>query len=231
MQQFSPISSIEDKPQKAVVVILAAGESRRFDGIKQLAMLDKNRLMLGQTLDALKQMQNMIVQQCKTDDALPVNLAHIALVLGGHHQQIMSNPLLMSSFQQVEVIHNHQWQQGLSSSIHSAVHFAQNQQADALMLVLADQVALKSNDYLAIWQAFIDGGQTTGAFYQQDVGVPAIFLKDDFKPLLALTGDVGAKKILKTRLQSNSLVCVDLAQASIDIDTQADLTVWLANKE
>lgn len=231
MQPIQAISSIKDRPQKLVAVILAAGGSRRFDGIKQLAALGTKQPMLAQTLNVVKQVQNMIHQQCETDETKQSNLTKIAVVLGGHQQQILSNPLLLPSLEHVDVIHNHQWQQGLSTSIHRAVNFAQSQQADGLMLLLADQVALNVEDYLAIWQAFIDNCQTTCAFYQQDVGVPAIFLKEDFQPLLALIGDAGAKKILRIRQQSTRLVCVDLPQASIDIDTQADLTMWLANKD
>ncbi|MCW3173887.1 nucleotidyltransferase family protein [Shewanella subflava] len=231
MKSNQALLSIDNPHKKLVAVILAAGESRRFGGIKQLAALGASQLMLAHTLDAVKQMQSMIHQQCAADESLHIIQTKIALVLGRHQQQITSHPSLMTPLKGVDVIHNHQWQQGLSSSVHCAVHFAQSEQADALMLVLADQVAVKSDDYLAIWQTFIDKKQTTCAFYQQDVGVPAIFLKDDFKPLLALTGDVGAKKILRSKQQTNRLVCVDLPQASIDIDTQADLTMWLANKE
>ncbi|UJF20459.1 nucleotidyltransferase family protein [Shewanella sp. OMA3-2] len=233
----------DDKP--IVAVILAAGGSSRFEGVKQIAQLNVNHSILASTIEVIKTVQlrfnqsavnlvddnHHLLEQANIATLSALTLAKVAVVLGANQQQIMTDELSSIMLEQVEVVVNHQWQQGLATSIHSAVHYALEQQACGLMLILADQVALTADHYLTLLQSFVTQNQTTSAFYQQSVGVPAIFLAQDFEQLLALTGDSGAKKILKKRQQSHRLVCIDLPQASIDIDTRADLTRFLATQE
>lgn len=222
-----------------VAVILAAGSSSRFEGVKQTAQLNAGHSILASTIEAVNAAQQAFNQvdfnQNRPEQAniirqTTLTLAKVAVVLGANQQQILDDKLSSIMLNQVDLVVNQQWQQGLSTSIHSAVRYALEQQACGLMLILADQVALTRQHYLTLLQSFAMHSQTTCAFYQQSVGVPAIFLPDDFELLLGLTGDSGAKKILKEQ-QFQRLVCIDLPQASIDIDTRADLTRWLANKE
>ncbi|WP_434931700.1 nucleotidyltransferase family protein [Shewanella sp. HL-SH5] len=223
-----------------VAVILAAGSSSRFEGVKQIAQINASHSILVSTIEAVNAAQQAFnhvdvnrnsAEQANIIRQSAFTLAKVAVVLGANQQQIMDDKLSSMMINQVEVVVNQQWQQGLSTSIHSAVHYALEQQACGLMLILADQVALTRQHYLTLLQSFAMHNQTVCAFYQQSVGVPAIFLPDDFELLLGLTGDSGAKKILKKRQQSHRLVAIDLPQASIDIDTRADLSRFLANKE
>lgn len=216
--------------KKLVTVILAAGASRRFNGIKQLAQLTESQYLLAQTISQLNLTIQHYVEKVPLND---IEFVASAVVLGANQSQIakqlVSSPKELLTM--VDIIDNPNWAQGLSSSIHRAVDFAMLHQADGLLIALGDQVAITALDFTQLIQQWDRTRQTTCAFYQQDIGVPAIFLADDFDALRELDGDSGAKKVLKQRQNANSLTQVELTHAAIDIDTPADLSWWLANKE
>ncbi|MEZ9237485.1 nucleotidyltransferase family protein [Shewanella sp. 10N.286.52.A9] len=210
---------------KITTVMLAAGQSSRFDGAKLAALVSgpevndpdvqaKNQSLLAHSLDELTQ----ATEQMGMDK--PV------VMLGGHKDTLL--PLLPSN---TEYLVNPDWQTGIGSSVAMAAEYAQAQHADALLLSLADQVAITQQHYMSLFRVFCLFGQTTAAYYQQNPGVPAIFLSEDFQQLQQLPGDAGAKKLLLQHLSNQSLAVLPLEQAAIDIDTKADLNWWLANKE
>jgi len=199
---------------KIVTVILAAGASRRFNGAKIVAKVQGEQSLLAHCLQTL----DSVTQAAGIDPAV--------VVLGAHQ----TDDVLAITAQHQRLI-NDQWQQGLSSSVKLAGRYAQHQQADALLMVLADQVALQSHDYLQLIQAYMHNNLTSSAFYRQSVGVPAIFLAKDINALLSIDGDKGAKSILKQHDKNNSLNIIHMEQAQFDIDTPADLARWLTNKE
>ncbi|MGZ9898658.1 nucleotidyltransferase family protein [Shewanella gaetbuli] len=209
---------------RLAIVVLAAGRSSRFNGIKQLASLTSQHSLLSHTLTIIKTVQ----QQAD------FNIPHSGVIVGANKHKIIAHITELERTDNrnpVDVVVNEQWHQGLSHSVHCAVSFAIQKQCSALMLVLADQIALTHEDFLALLKAFQQNGQTCCAEYEQQLGVPAIFTQQDYSALLALKGDSGAKKILIQKQQINTLNKVALPYAGIDIDTKADLQLWQANKE
>ena len=210
---------------KVVTVMLAAGQSSRFDGAKLGAIVSgpavndpdihaTNQSLLAHCLGEL------------TNATEQMGLDKPCLILGGHKETL--TPLIPHD---THIQINHDWQSGMASSVALAARYAQTQNADALLLTLADQVAINQQHYMSLFRVFCLFGQTTAAYYQQNPGVPAVFLAEDFDALQQLSGDAGAKKILKQHLSNQSLAVFPLEQAAIDIDTKADLIWWLANKE
>ncbi|WP_227006649.1 nucleotidyltransferase family protein [Shewanella donghaensis] len=202
---------------KVVSVMLAAGGSRRFDGTKLAAKL-------GHKTHAQSIIQHTF--STLTEATTQLDIAPPVVVLGGHKNRLM--PLLPKD---TLVLENNDWSTGLASSVAMAAYYAHSQHADAMLLTLADQVAISYLHYLSLYRIYCQFGKTTAAYYQQSFGVPAIFLAKDFKALQQLKGDSGAKKILKQHSNNQQLVVFPLEQAAIDIDTKADLSLWLANKE
>lgn len=202
---------------KVVAVMLAAGGSTRFDGTKLAATLGSDN----NTKSIIKHTLSILIEA-----TIQAGIAPPIVVLGGYREVL--TPLLPANTQ---VLENKDWSSGLASSVSIAARYAQSQQADALLLTLADQVAISYPHYLSLYRIFCLFGKTTAAFYQQSPGVPAIFLASDFEALQQLEGDSGAKKILKRHASNQQLAVFPLEQAAIDIDTKADLSLWLANKE
>ena len=91
----------------------------------------------------------------------------------------------------------------------------------AVIVSLADQPLIKSKHFDKFIETF---SRTTkpiiASFYNETVGVPALFAKDIFPVLLNLEGDKGAKAVLKKHPESVEVFF--LPEAEIDIDTQAD---------
>ena len=193
-------------------LILAAGEGRRFgDELKQLARVN------GQTL----------LQRC-VDVAVSLTPNQVSVVVGYQHQLL--SPLLAH----VNVIVNSNWSKGIGSSIACGVS-ALPVSASAVLIILCDQAALGVADYHLLQGCFLAVSEQSEshnipivcASYGDQLGVPAIFPKRFFPQLMALSGDVGAKKIL----YGNSVKTVQLLMASIDIDTQENLKDFIANQD
>ena len=180
------------KAPKVVSVMLAAGQSARFDGAKLAATVSgpkvndpdpnaENHSLLTHSLLSLSQAAEQI------------DIGKPCVILGGHIDVL--SPLIPIN---TPILINSDWQSGIASSVAMAAKYAQAEKADALLLTLADQVAISRLHYLSLYRLFCLFGQTTAAYYQQNPGVPAIFRAEDFDALQQLAGDSGAKKILKT---------------------------------
>jgi molybdenum cofactor cytidylyltransferase len=195
---------------KIITVILAAGASSRFNGAKIVAKVQGEQSLLEYSLKTLDHVTQT------------AGIAPAVVMLGAHQ----TDEVLAITAKHHRLI-NHDWHLGLSSSVKLAARYAQSQQADALLIVLADQVALQGDDYLQLIQAYRHNNLTSSAFYRHSVGVPAIFLAKDINALLSIDGDKGAKSILKQHDKNNSLNIVHMEQAQFDIDTPADLARWL----
>ena len=193
-----------------VTVILAAGASSRFNGSKITAKVQGDQSLLAHSITTLNQVTTA------------AGLSAPAVVLGAH-----INDEIMAITSTSHRIINHDWQHGLSSSVKYAAQYAIEHHAEALLLVLADQVAITPENYTRLIDVYSHNGLCSCAFYQQNVGVPAIFLAEDFASLMLIEGDKGAKSILKRHEKNNSLNILIMEQAHFDIDTQADLTRWL----
>ena len=185
-------------------VVLAAGKSQRFAGIKQLAEFN------GQTL--IQHTLNQFIQQ---QDLLP-GLGDLTVVVGANHELISEHirPPARSYYAP-------NWAQGMGCSLADAVRQLPDS-CTHVLVSLADQVALCSTDFsrlIALSQQH--PGQIICAHYRERFGVPAIFPRQYFTQLGQLQGDQGARKLLEQ--YSHQVVSLALANAAIDVDTPADL--------
>lgn len=187
---------------KTALVMLAAGQSRRFGGLKQLA------LFRGQPM------------VCHSLSQLPTSADNYYLVLGAQWQKI-AKVVQDKSPRSVELLVAPDWQLGLGHSLRFAI--SQLEPAiERVMICLADQVALKPHDYEALLALSEQHpGCTVAAYYRHSLGVPAIFCRAEFSALMQLSGDKGAKALLNQN--PDKVIQCDLPQAAIDIDTQQDL--------
>lgn len=235
--------------KRLLIVVLAAGESKRFEGVKLAQLLPPQRLLPSQqqvpSLSATGTSQPTIIsthverlqklnypylgeKRQGTHSSMPTPLL---IILGAHHSILQ--PLLaeLHSRQPFDIMINSQWQTGLASSVSLAASYAKEHGFDGMLLTLADQVALGAEDYRQLILMWHKTGKEVAAHYLDDLGVPAIFNASTFPLFTHLSGDRGAKSILKQQAQRGALVAITLPRAAIDIDTQADLESWLALKE
>lgn len=191
-------------------VILAAGQSSRFNGCKLIADVGNAQPMIARAVDTLK-----------SDDALPTYI-----ISGVWHSEITH---VLADYKNIKIIHNPKWQEGLGKSIAVATQLITNTQpVDGILFMLADQVELKSEHINTLLNAFVNKPTRWCADYGERKGVPAIFPAADFKLLKALSCDKGAQHLLRhTDAEVNT---IKLSDARIDIDTQQQLKQFIQSK-
>ncbi len=181
-------------------VVLAAGASTRFGSPKQLVRVQGHALLHRAVANATQVAGRAVI-----------------VVLGAHAAELA--PLLRHS--SASVIVNREWPEGIASSIRAAVARLPPS-CHGVLVTLADQAAVTADDLarlLAAWRT--DPRRIVAARYDATIGVPAIFPREDFPELAALRGDRGARDLLRRR--ADRTIGIELANASIDIDTPEDL--------
>ncbi|NDP27578.1 MAG: nucleotidyltransferase family protein [Flavobacterium sp.] len=186
---------------KIAILILAAGESKRMKGIKQLLPW-KNTTLLGNTIEQ--------AIQSKVND--------IFVVLGANANQIA--PAI--THYKVQIIENKNWKNGLGNSIARGVNFLnKNQQKyDAILIILADQPLINASHYnLLIDKYSQKKAKIIASETNNSPCVPAIFDAVYFEKLVQLNHDKGAKEILIA--DQKEVYMLHSNVNLLDVDTQS----------
>ena len=184
------------------IIILAAGSSSRFGNTKQLLHFNGKTLLqhaIGEAIDA---------------DAEP-----IVVVTGANADEISKE----IENEKVGIVFNKEWEQGMASGIVIGLKKAitLNKELEKVIITVCDQPFVSS---LLFQQLFQEQNKSAkhivASAYADTVGTPALFTGKYFDALMGLTGDQGAKILLKK--YSEDLAAVDFPGGDIDIDTQED---------
>lgn len=137
--------------------------------------------------------------------------APVVVVLGASAERIAERCDLGDAVVAV----NDEWSEGMASSIRVGVRTLGGiaNDADGAVLMTCDQPAVTA----AHLRKLMATGETTASRYAGRNGVPAYHPKKNFKKLMALTGDSGARELLR------GAAAVDLAGGELDVDTVEDL--------
>ncbi len=210
-------NAIEQKT--LTLVLLAAGKSSRFNGIKLAQLvtdLNADNVLIDQplllhSLDKLNYVADYLTSRNI--------ISNVVVILGTHHNVLRQ--LLPTST--VSII-NENSDAGLSTSVKIGVEAALS--ANGLLLALADHIGVTYQDYIKLVDLWVTQQSNVCASYQSQLGVPAIFNSEQFEALTHLKGDQGAKPVLQQLAETNQLTCLDLPNAINDIDTLDDLLKW-----
>ena len=112
----------------------------------------------------------------------------------------------------VQLVYNENWEEGMASSIRCGVAAAQNlkPEADGILFMVCDQPFADTsvlNELIARQKE--TGMPITACVYDEIIGTPAIYHKSIFPELNALSGDIGAKKIINRHADE---LAVDIIQ-------------------
>ena len=230
------------------IIVLAAGKSTRFNGIKVLAPIIKKHpistpsLAQAQPEHAISMVEHVLTQISSALITLNISSASLHIATGQYHAEI-------TKFigEKYSLIHCQDANLGMGHTISNAVE-NMLQQADSVqsdvsnishvMITLADQIALNTDDYIKlIKQSITTPEQLICAMSAQPseqldnnpqgavISPPAIFPHRYFNDLLKLQGDKGAKALL--HVHKDNLKTVLLPNAKIDIDTPVELNKWI----
>lgn len=194
-------SKTSDGALRSGVVVLAAGEGRRFGAVKQLAPI-RGEPMIHR------------VAHCVLELGLPV-----VLVTGAHAPQVEAAIADLA----LHTVHNDAWASGMGGSLARGVArlLEIHPSLERLLLCLGDQPLvdpLYLRALLARHQA--DPNRIMATAHADACGPPAVFPRDCFESLLACSGARGAQALLR---QQHARVEVVRGVDGIDVDTAADL--------
>ncbi len=183
------------KALPTAAILLAAGASTRLGQPKQLVTLNGETLL-----------------------ARAVRIAHeagcspILVVLGAEAEHIRAACPLPNAI----IVLNQQWPEGMASSIRVGIEalrgIAPQEAADTLhgvLLMTCDQPAVTPDHLRALGAS----GDITASAYAGRRGVPAYFPASSFAALSQLTGDSGARELLRASR------AIPLPLGELDIDT------------
>lgn len=193
---------MNDGSQKVGGLLLAAGGSRRLGTPKQLLEFE-GKSLIRRAAEAL----------------IDAGCYPVVVVLGAETEGSQKE---LEGFS-VEIVENADWESGMSSSIRVGIESLVDLESslDAVLITLVDQpfvaaekLALFCEHYFTVHPPII------AARYRDVLGVPALFSKEHFSSLADLTGDKGARDLIR----SGPTVAIDLPEAAMDIDKPEDLS-------
>ena len=192
------------------ILILAAGGSSRFEGIKQLARTH----------------ESFLLQEC-VDKVQALPCERIALMLGANNEHISSK---IQTNKNTDIVKVPNWHLGLSQSIKVGVSHLTSM--SHVLIVLGDQPGIGVTDLkVLIESSQAQPDKVICARYSNRNAVPAIFPKAFFPVLAELSGDKGAGKFLNDGQNIKDIKVLEMLSATLDIDTKNDLKTWLNKQE
>ena len=191
-------------------IVLAAGRSSRLGRPKQLLPLQGEPLL------------RFTLQRILTTslDAVYVVLGHRADEIAG---VVADLP--------VQLVVNPDAELGQSTSVLAGLRAVALEEPDAVMFLLGDQPEVRP----AVVNALIARWQETHASvvvprYTDGIGNPILFDRTVFPEFATLSGDAGARAIVRAHQQSGDISLVDVnSPVPRDVDTNADYAALLAS--
>ena len=192
--------------QPTAGIILAAGMSSRFTGLKALATIG-DRMVLSMVVDA----------------ALASNLDRIVLVLGHESDTIIKALAADLRHQKLQTVVNPDYKTGMSASLKFGLNSIKDQYP-SIMIMLGDQPLIGVQTIDRMIDAFrMSPKPICQAVNRGRQGHPVCFSKPLYKALLDITGDQGARQVIKNNADQIHLLEVPEPTAFEDIDNCADL--------
>lgn len=196
------------------LVILAAGNSQRFHGNKLLYPFQG------------RPMYEYLAEQISL---LPADTFSETIVVT-QYEEIRRN----MEARGFRVVENREPELGISHSIHLGVRCLQQMWAEqesgrteesregrAVCFAVSDQPYLKHTTISHLIEKWKNSGKGIGCLsHQGELGNPAVFSGKYLEELLALTGDVGGKRVIRRHLDDLYLLEVEDGMELVDIDVR-----------
>jgi len=192
--------------KKTAGIILAAGMSQRFGQPKQLLKLENKHL--------LEYVLNV---------ALASRLAKVVLVLGHEHEKILHTLGVQTNLPRLQIAINRRYPDGQSRSLQAGLKMV-HKEFYSVMFLLGDQPRLQSSTIDSLLIRFWNSEKNICVPVHRGVrGNPTIFSRAMYCSLMAINGDIGARKIILENPEQVLSVEVGDPTEFVDIDSPADL--------
>ena len=185
-------------PDRVAGLVLAAGSGSRFGDTKQLARLEDRPLVAH------------VVARARAAGLEPV------VVVVGHEADAVAAAVEDGA----EVVVNPDHERGQSTSLRAGVRALASSDANAMVVLLADEPRVSPAAVRDVVAALGEGADVARAVYEDRPGHPIGFARSVWSALLAVDGDRGARQVLG----GMDVVPVHVpGPAPVDVDTPKDL--------
>ena len=192
-------------------IILAAGMSTRLGRPKQLIRAGDD-LLLGRVVQA----------------ALDSDLEQVVLVLG-HMAETIREKLSPRQLDhpKLRVELNPRYKEGMSSSLQTGLR-AVERQFPSIMVILGDMPLVQSDTINYLLNCFRGSNKLICApVYQGKRGLPVCFSKGMYQSLKGVTGDIGAREVIRKNNNATLFVQMDRADILFDVNRESDVKTLL----
>ena len=194
------------KKESTAGIILAAGMSTRLGQLKQLLKVG-GKTILSMVIDA----------------ALFSDLDKILLVLGHQSDKIIAAMGDKLRNPKLSVIINSRYQEGMSTSIQCAMEKIKDD-FSSFMIILGDQPLLSKDTINFILSRFWASNKGICVpVHKGKRGPPVCFSNEFYDDIFNISGDIGAREIIKNKPEHTLDVEIEDSDCFFDIDNEADL--------
>ena len=185
---------------KLALIMLAAGNSRRFGS---------NKLMY--EVDGIPMYLRTLRQIWRAAEKIPGS--RIILVTQSQQMDIINEAKKIGA----EILFNLHPERGISSSMQIGLKSAKD--ADACLFTVADQPWLTAETIIALYDAFQSENKGMACtVWGEKTGNPCIFSEKYYKELMAISGDKGGKQIIKKHPEDVAYLKISDERELQDVD-------------
>ena len=193
-------AQIPSKRVKLALIMLAAGNSRRFGSNKLMYEVEGNTMYLR----TLRQLQKA---------AAKMQNSRIVVVTQEKYAEIIDAAKEIGA----EVLINPQPERGISSSMQIGLEIAKD--ADACLFTVSDQPWLTAETIIALHDAFQSENKGMACtVWGEKTGNPCIFSEKYYKELMEISGDKGGKQIIKKHPEDVTYLKISDERELQDVD-------------
>lgn len=222
---------------KIVMIMLAAGNSRRFGANKLLYEIDgipMYRHVLEQLDDTKKKIENGyseysdIAEDNNSDIVQSNNLYRNNITA-----KIICNIIVITQYDAIaeaartkgiQVLYNPHPEEGISFSVKIGLNASLD--ADAVLFTVSDQPWLTSETICELIHVFLNTSKGIACVScQGKMGNPCIFDRKYYNELLSLEGDKGGKKVIMKHLDDTQVYEIEEGRELEDIDYYESIAV------
>jgi molybdenum cofactor cytidylyltransferase len=183
------------------VILLAAGNSTRMGRPKQLLSHRGSTLLRHAAAVALE-----------------TGFTPVVVVLGAEAEACRAALAGLP----IQPVVNHAWREGMGTSLRTGIAelIRLAPQLDAVLILLHDQPRVTARRLRELVAACTPAACAVASAYDETLGVPALFARELFADLVALSEDQGARRLLQAHRER--VIPFDFPEAAHDIDTPDD---------
>lgn len=193
-------AQMPSKRVKLALIMLAAGNSRRFGS---------NKLMY--EVDGVPMYQRTLRLLQKAAERIPDS--RIVVVTQPQYSEIID----VVKETGAEVLFNPKPERGIASSMQIGLEIAKD--ADACLFTVSDQPWLTAETIIALYDAFQSENKGMACtVWGEKTGNPCIFSKKYYRKLMKITGDKGGKQIIKRYPEDVTYLKISDEREQQDVD-------------